>query len=252
MNSEPSGTDADIPDGDSAIDVFILCKDPRASQLISDQLTSEGYRVTFFSDRTELLETLRAGKPNLLICDATSPEQDGYDVCREIKADDDLWRVPVLLLTGVASLGDLLIVLDSNADNFIARPYDPLYLLSLIETMLGSAVEKPDPEKVRTQFKIRHEDHDYVIMADRRKLLEFLLSSFEIAVDRAGELARVQGTLDNLKSTLEHRVADRTSELSTGNSPSPDAPEREDARAGEYRKCSFRAEKRGRFPALPA
>ncbi|MFZ1128842.1 MAG: response regulator [Methanoregula sp.] len=215
MNSEPSGTDADIPDGDSAIDVFILCKDPRASQLISDQLTSEGYRVTFFSDRTELLETLRAGKPNLLICDATSPEQDGYDVCREIKADDDLWRVPVLLLTGVASLGDLLIVLDSNADNFIARPYDPLYLLSLIETMLGSAVEKPDPEKVRTQFKIRHEDHDYVIMADRRKLLEFLLSSFEIAVDRAGELARVQGTLDNLKSTLEHRVADRTSELST-------------------------------------
>ena len=81
--------------------------------------------------------------------------------------------------------------------------------------MLASAVEKPDSDKVRTQFKIRHEDHDYVIMADRRKLLEFLLSSFEIAVDRAGELAHVQGALDNLKSTLERRVADRTSELGT-------------------------------------
>ena len=75
-------------------------KIPGPRELISDQLTSEGYRVTFFSDRTELLETLRAGKPNLLICDATEPGQDGYDVCREIKADDDLWRVPVLLLTG--------------------------------------------------------------------------------------------------------------------------------------------------------
>ncbi len=215
MNSEPSGTDADIHDRESAIDVFILCKDARDSQQISDQLTPQGYRVTLFSDRTDLLETLRAGKPNLLICDATSPEQDGYEVCREIKADNDLWRVPVLLLTGVASLGDLLIVLDSNADNFIARPYDTQYLLSLIETMLASAVEKPDSDKVRTQFKIRHEDHDYVIMADRRKLLEFLLSSFEIAVNRAGELAHVQGALDNLKSTLERRVADRTSELGT-------------------------------------
>ena len=251
MNSEPSGTDADIHDRESAIDVFILCKDARDSQQISDQLTPQGYRVTLFSDRTDLLETLRAGKPNLLICDATGPEQDGYEVCREIKADNDLWRVPVLLLTGVASLGDLLIVLDSNADNFIARPYDTQYLLSLIETMLASAVEKPDSDKVRTQFKIRHEDHDYVIMADRRKLLEFLLSSFEIAVDRAAELAHVQGALDNLKSTLERRVADRTSELRYRNSPSPDAPEREKPGAGECRKRACRAEKRGGGPALP-
>ncbi len=81
--------------------------------------------------------------------------------------------------------------------------------------MLSSPVEKPDPEKIRTQFKIRHEDRDYVIMADRRKLLEFLLSSFEIAVDRAGELAHVQNALDGLKSTLERRVSDRTNELVT-------------------------------------
>ena len=91
----------------------------------------------------------------------------------------------------------------------------PSTFLSLIETMLASPVEKPDPEKVRTQFKIRHEDRDYVIMADRRKLLEFLLSSFEIAVDRAGELVQVQNSLDGLKATLERRVADRTSELGT-------------------------------------
>ncbi|MFA7694261.1 MAG: response regulator, partial [Methanoregula sp.] len=215
MNSEPSGTDEDIPGGESAIDIFILCKDARDSQQLIGQLSPQGYRVTLFSESTDLLESLRAGKPNLLICDTTGPEQDGYEICREIKTDSDLWKIPVLLVTGVASLGDLLIVLDSNADNFIARPYDPQYLLSLIDMMLTSPVEKPDPEKIRTQFKIQHEDREYVITADRRKLLEFLLSSFEMAVGRTAELGQTRGALDNLKSTLERRVAERTSELST-------------------------------------
>jgi len=215
MNSEPSGTDADIPGGESAIDIFILCKDDRDSQDISGQLASQGYRVTLFSESADLLAALHEGKPNLLVCDSTDEGREGCEVCHEIKADSDLWRIPVLLITGVASLSDLLSVLDSNADNFIARPYDPHYLLSLIETMLSSPVEKPDPEKIRTQFKIRHEDRDYVITADRRKLLEFLLSSFEIAVDRAGELVQVHTALENLTSTLERRVADSTRELST-------------------------------------
>jgi len=214
-NSEPSGTDEDIHGGESAIDIFILCKDDRDSQQLIGQLTPQGYRITLFTESTDLLESIRAGKPNLLICDTTSPELDGYNVCREIKTDDDLWKIPVLLVTGVASLGDLLIVLDSNADNFIARPYDPPYLLSLVDLMLTSPVEKPDPEKIRTQFKIHHEDRDYVITADRRKLLEFLLSSFEMAVGRAAELGQTQRALDGLKSTLERRVVERTSELGT-------------------------------------
>ena len=215
MNSEPSGTDTDIPDGGNVIDVYILCRDERESLELSGQLAPQGYRITLFSDSAELLDTLRAGKPNLLICDATGPGHDGYEVCHEIKTDSDLWRIPVLLITGVSGLGDLLGVLDSNADNFIARPYDPQYLFSLVELLLSTPVEKPDPEKIRTQFKIHHDEHDYVIMADRRKLLEFLLSSFEIAVDRSGELVRAQTALDNLKTTLERRVTDRTSELGT-------------------------------------
>jgi len=218
LDSEPSGTDADIPTGtggESVIDIFILSKDARDSRQLAEQLANQGYRITPFSDASELLERLRDGKPNLLICDATGPEQEGYQVCREIKADANLWNIPVLLITGVSGLGDLLIVLDSNADNFIARPWDAQYLVSLIELMLASPVEKPDPEKVRTQFKIRHEDQEYVITADRRKLLEFLLSSFEIAMGRAADLVQVQSERDTLQSTMESRIVSRTSELST-------------------------------------
>ena len=95
------------------------------------------------------------------------------------------WSSPVRPI-----LEDLLRVLDCNADNFIAHPFDPPYLLSLIEGMLTVPVERQTPDQIKTQFKIKHDDQVFVVTADRRKLLEFLLSSFEIAVNKSSDLSR--------------------------------------------------------------
>ncbi len=126
------------------------------------------------------------------MCDATSAGADAFEVCRQIKADEYLWNIPLLIITGASDLGDLLRVLDCNADNFIAHPFDPPYLLSLIEGMLTIPVERQTPEQIKTQFKIKHDDQVFVVTADRRKLLEFLLSSFEIAVNKSADLSRAQ------------------------------------------------------------
>ena len=211
MNTDPPGTDEDIID---VIDVFVLCGNSSDATLLGQQLSPRGYHVTLFTDCTQLSDQIRAGKPNLLICDATSPEPDGYEFCRQLKADDDLWMIPVLLITGVSSRADLLKVLDSNADNFVTRPYDHGEFLSLIEDLIAERVEKPDPEQLKTRFKIRHDDREYVIMADRYKLLEILLSSYDLAVDRAKECTRVETELKDLTENLECQVKDRTQALS--------------------------------------
>ena len=208
MNTDPQGTDED------SIDVFVLCSNSSDATQLIGQLSPHGYRVTIFTDIPQLFDNIRAEKPNLLICDAAGMEPDGYEFCQEIKTDYDLYRIPVLLISGVSGLSDLLKVLDSNADNFIARPYDLSELLPLIENMIAEPVEKPDPERVKTRFKIRHDDRDYVIMADRRKLLNFLLNSYELAVNRAQELGRVQDDFEDLKEELEIRVKNRTHALS--------------------------------------
>ncbi len=143
----------------------------------------------------------------------SGPEADAFEVCRQIKADDYLWNIPVLIITGASDLGDLLRVLDCNADNFIANPFDPPYLLSLIEGMLIVPVERQTPEQIKTQFKIKHDDQVFVVTADRRKLLEFLLSSFEIAVNKSADLSRAQEDAQNFGTTirqLEDRVSENT------------------------------------------
>jgi DNA-binding response OmpR family regulator/predicted nucleic acid-binding Zn-ribbon protein len=205
---------SDLSDGnESVIDIFILSANSLLSTQLEKQLRDEGYYVTLFSDGTHLLETLRNGKPNLLMCDTTVPEADAFEVCKQIKADDYLWNIPVLIITSASDLGDLLRVLDSNADNFIAHPFDTPFLLSLIEGTLTVPVERPTPDQIKTQFKIKHDDQVYVVTAQRRKLLEFLLSSFEIAVNKSSDLLRAQEDIRNLGITirnLEDNVIENT------------------------------------------
>ena len=197
---------------ESIIDIFVLSISESIAPQLTEHLEEKGYRVTLFSDSKRLLEILREGKPNLLICDTTTIE-DGFEVCRKIKADSDLWVIPVLIFTSATTLTDLLNVLDCNADNFLAYPSDLPYRLSLIESMLTTPVERQTPDLIKTQFKINHEDRIYVVSASRRKILEFLLSSFEIAVNKSSELSESNMEIQRLTEsaeTLEESVTEHT------------------------------------------
>ena len=197
---------------ESMIDIFVLSISESIAPQLTEHLEEKGYRITLFSDSTRLLEILREGKPNLLICDTTTVE-DGFEVCRRIKADGDLWVIPVLIFTSASTLADLLNVLDCNADNFLAYPSDLPYRLSLIDTMLSTPVERQTPELIKTQFKINHDDRIYVVSASRRKILEFLLSSFEIAVNKSSELSELKLEIQRLTesaATLEESVTEHT------------------------------------------
>jgi len=206
-----------LSDGnDNIIDIFVLSTRTTDSPLQARDLENLGYRATFFSDAQQLFESLRSGKPNLLICDSVTLQQESYELCRTLKADYDLWVVPVLIVTSASNLSDLLHVLDCNADNFISSPFDPSYFAALIQGMLATPVERPTPEQIKTQFKIQHDDQQFVVTADRRRLLEFLLSSFEIAVNRSGDIIRITGERENLSASLarlEERVRDQSQSI---------------------------------------
>ena len=207
MNDPPS----DVNEG--IIDIFILSVSETVTSLFTEHLEKKGYRVTIFTDGRYLLETLREGKPNLLICDTTTLDEEGFEICRQIKTDDDFWVIPVLILTSGSNLTDLLQILDCNADNFITHPFDLSYCLSVIDSMLSIPVERQTPDQIKTQFKISHNEQIYVVAANRRKLLEFLLSSFEITVTQSLELSRIKSELQILSESahvLEERVSEQT------------------------------------------
>lgn len=208
MNTLPSDTN------ESVVDIFVLCGSSSVASPLKNSLEEGGYRVTIFTDGSHLLDSLQAGIPNLLICDATADDTAGYDACRQIKADDNLWMIPVLILSRTKGLADLLSVLDCNADNFIPYPCEPPFLISLIEGMLVTPVERQTPEMVKTQFRIQHDEKVYVVTADRRKLLELLLSSFETAVSISSDHSQTRDEAHQLSregAELREKLKEQTS-----------------------------------------
>lgn len=207
MNDSPSDVN------ESNIDIYVLSVSETVTSLFTEHLDKKGYRVTLFTDGRYLLETLREGKPNLLICDTTTLDNEGFEVCRQVKADEDLWVIPVLILTKGSAITDLLRILDCNADNFITHPFDLSFCLSVIESMLSIPVERQTADERKTQFKISHNDQIYVVAANRRKLLEFLLSSFEITVNQSSELSGIRPELQILSESakaLEDRINEQS------------------------------------------
>jgi len=104
-------------------------------------LESKTYEVILAHDGKEGLEKVRAEKPDLVILDVMMPEMNGYDVCVVLKADPELQRIPVVLLTGVdqaifTTAYSQHMGLMTEADDYIAKPVESEELVKRVETLL--------------------------------------------------------------------------------------------------------------------
>lgn len=96
-------------------------------------LTYEGFEVTVTSDGNEGLRAFRARRPDLIVLDWMLPGRDGLEVCREVRAVDN---VPILMLTARGELEDKVLGLDSGADDYLAKPFKIQELLARIRALL--------------------------------------------------------------------------------------------------------------------
>jgi DNA-binding response OmpR family regulator len=190
---------------EQVVDIYIVSTEETVVVPLKERLGKKEVRVTVFADEEKLEESNPGIQPDLLICDAQAGKQEICEVIRRIK-DDDLKRgIPVLVLTAAATMEDLFWVLESHADNFIAPPYDLPDNLSLINDMLTTPGEPHARGEIETRFRVRHDEKTYVFVATSRKLLDLLLSSFDIVVRKSAELSSLTTKLQTLNESAAER-----------------------------------------------
>jgi DNA-binding response OmpR family regulator len=106
------------------------------SRCISFMLKKEGHDCRTVSDGQAALEALRADPPDLLILDLDMPKKNGFEVCRELRADPALAGIHVLVLTAKGQPMSHDWRTRIPADHFMLKPFDPRTLLAHVRSVL--------------------------------------------------------------------------------------------------------------------
>lgn len=116
----------------------ILVVDDDVSNLrhAEEALAAEGYIIETATDGIQAVEKVRARPPDLLLLDVMMPKMNGLEVCRIVKSMSQDIFIPIILVTVQGDLDSKVMGLKLGADDYVAKPYNPLELRARVQSML--------------------------------------------------------------------------------------------------------------------
>ena len=119
--------------------VMIVDDTPGNLALLSDTLSEAGYRVLVATDGLSALEQIAYLKPDIILLDVMMPGIDGFETCRRLKLEPETARIPVLFMTALGELDDLLRGFGEGAVDYIVKPIRPPEVLVRVDVQLTQA-----------------------------------------------------------------------------------------------------------------
>jgi two-component system cell cycle sensor histidine kinase/response regulator CckA len=194
------------------VEILIVEDSPTQAQQLRYFLEQHDFQISLAGNGKEALALLAKHKQEIVISDIIMPEMDGYELCRQIKADERLKNIPVILVTRLSEPRDVIRGLECGADNFITKPYDEKFLLSRIQYLILNR-ELRKREDVQMAIQVSFAGEKYNITSDRLQILNLLLSTYEVALQKNMELTTAHNELRRLNERLEELVKERTAAL---------------------------------------
>ena len=100
-------------------------------------LAPQGYEITILNNPLESLTKIFMIKPDLILCDITMPELDGYNICSMLRNSNTFQQTPIIMLTGKEGFIDRIRAKMVGANDYLTKPFDKDELLMLVEKYLG-------------------------------------------------------------------------------------------------------------------
>jgi len=125
--------------------VLIVDDEPDAIDFTREVLEGEGYIVVTAPDGSKGLAAMRKENPDLVVLDVQMPEMDGFEVFQQMKKDESLKAIPVVMLTGIKekvgigfSADEMKTFMGERPNDYIEKPIDPAKLSESVNKILGS------------------------------------------------------------------------------------------------------------------
>ncbi|WP_269965031.1 MtrAB system response regulator MtrA [Corynebacterium meitnerae] len=120
--------------------ILVVDDDPAISEMLTIVLEAEGFEAVPVMDGLEAVPAFRNQNPDLILLDLMLPGMSGVDICKEIRKESN---VPVVMLTAKTDTVDVVLGLESGADDYITKPFKPRELIARIRARLRQTTEEP-------------------------------------------------------------------------------------------------------------
>jgi two-component system alkaline phosphatase synthesis response regulator PhoP len=175
--------------------------------LISYNLSKEGFTVVTASNGTEAVEAAVASRPDLVILDIMMPGMDGFEVCRALRQNTLTSSAAIMFLTAKAGEIDQILGLELGADDYVQKPISPRVLIARVKTILRRGAERVRTETIavpevlrigvleinRQNYTVRVDGTEVFFPKKEFELLAFLASNNGKVFTREALLRRIWG-----------------------------------------------------------
>jgi two-component system alkaline phosphatase synthesis response regulator PhoP len=195
--------------------ILVVEDEKDVRDLVRYNLEQDGFTVLEAEDGELALALVRRERPALVILDIMLPGMSGLDICRVIRHDEEVSRVPVLMLTAKAAEVDKIVGLEVGADDYVTKPFSPRELLARVKAVLrralGPEIERPHETYERGRLRIDFDTYQVFLDGVELKLSlrEFeLLAFFARHPNRVFERAQLLDLVWGRDTYVEPRTVD--------------------------------------------
>jgi two-component system KDP operon response regulator KdpE len=172
--------------------ILVIDDDETTVQLISILLERRGFEVTKAHRADEGLRRAYLTHPDLVLLDIMMPEMDGWEVCRRLR---DLSDVPIIFLTALTGIEDVIKGLDMGADDYIIKPYDNDELVARIRAHLRRVPTNAIAEELTFnggEFRINFLNREVTVRSEQKRLTPKEFDLLGVLVRNAGRVVTRQ------------------------------------------------------------
>jgi two-component system phosphate regulon response regulator PhoB len=194
--------------------ILIVDDEADVTELVSYHLKAKGYLVEAINNPNNSLGTARTFLPDLVILDVMMPDLNGVQICRLLRADPQLKKVPVIFLTAKAEESDRIQGLETGADDYICKPFSTKELVLRVQSILRRSSEGAGEEIKKLQageIVIDIERHEAVVSGKPIELTATEFKLLRLLMERRGRVQTREHLLINVwnyETEIETRTVD--------------------------------------------
>ncbi len=133
-----SETDQPAIPGDSSGLILVVDDNEMNRDVLGRRLERQGYRVAMAENGHQAMASVRAQPCDLILLDIMMPEMDGYAVLQQMKADEALRHIPVIMISALDDMESVVRCIEMGAEDYLPKPFNP----TLLKARIGACLEK--------------------------------------------------------------------------------------------------------------